>query len=124
MLFRRPLGQALLCKIPREILHADYLAVNEYCHLSLIVDNATRKLYLKPCNSDDALNMSIGLQEFLGNFQFMEPFKLVLDRGSYFAGKLLKELETRLRFTRNSQFRTLRGVMEQLKLQAGKLSRY
>lgn len=42
--------------------------------------------------------MAIELMEFLGNFQLKEEFTIVLDEGSYFAGKLAQEFSLRLRF--------------------------
>ena len=46
-ILRKALHQTPLTKIPRKILHADYLYINKSTHYLVIVDNATRKVYLK-----------------------------------------------------------------------------
>ena len=98
---RRALHQTPLTKVPRKILHADYLYINKSTHYLVIVDNATRKVYLKYTSSDDAETMAIALTEFMGNFQLLPDFEVYTDNGSYFAGRLSKHLSKLLGYSRN-----------------------
>eukprot|EP00924_Labyrinthula_sp_SR-Ha-C_P014471 augustus_masked-scaffold_95-processed-gene-0.32-mRNA-1 protein AED:0.61 eAED:0.61 QI:0/0/0/0.33/1/1/3/0/438 len=79
-----------MSKIPREIIHVDSLSVNNSCKIIVLVDNATRNVFMKVVEKEDAENMALALIEFLGNFQFENNFTLVTDNVSYFAGKLLQ----------------------------------
>ncbi len=98
---RRPLLQTPLTNVPRKFLHADYLYLKKNSHLLVIVDNATRKVFLRHTTSDTAEEMALALLEFQGNFQLIENFTLYTDNGSYFAGKLLEKLSKYLSFSRN-----------------------
>eukprot|EP00924_Labyrinthula_sp_SR-Ha-C_P010701 snap_masked-scaffold_49-processed-gene-1.43-mRNA-1 protein AED:1.00 eAED:1.00 QI:0/0/0/0/1/1/2/0/235 len=57
-----------------------------------MVDNATRKAFIKVVEKEDASNITLALIEFLGNFQLKNNFTLVTDNASYFAGKFLQTL--------------------------------
>ena len=100
-LLRRQLNQTPLTKIPRKILHADYLYINPFSHFLVIVDNATRKICLKHTRTDDAETMALALTEFLGNFQLLESFEVYTDNGSYFAGRLFEQVSKLFGFSRN-----------------------
>ncbi|NIW12711.1 MAG: DDE-type integrase/transposase/recombinase [Candidatus Thorarchaeota archaeon] len=100
-LHRRPLNLTPISRRPREILHADYLYLAKNSHLLVIVDNATRKVFLRHTITDTAEEMALALLEFLGNFQLLDQFTIYTDNGSYFASKLMGQLETYLSFSRN-----------------------
>ena len=100
-ILRRALHKTPLTKIPRKILHADYLYINKATHYLVIVDNATRKVYLKHTSSDNAETMALALTEFMGNFQLLPEFEVYTDNGSYFAGKLSEHLSKLLGYSRN-----------------------
>ena len=98
---KSPLGLTPVSKIAREYLHADFLYLNEFSHLLVIVDNATRKVFLKHCKVENAEVMALALMEFAGNFQVLPKFIVYTDNASYFAGKLMKELSKYLGFSQN-----------------------
>ena len=100
-LLRRALNETPITKIPRKILHADYLYINKHSHFLVIVDNATRKVFLKHTKTDNAQLMALALIEFMGNFQLLPEFQIYTDNGSYFASNLLANFEFRLGFSRN-----------------------
>eukprot|EP00924_Labyrinthula_sp_SR-Ha-C_P001742 snap_masked-scaffold_64-processed-gene-0.37-mRNA-1 protein AED:0.39 eAED:0.40 QI:0/0/0/1/1/1/2/0/1625 len=100
-LIRRSLNMSPLSKIPREIIHADFLYINKFTHYLVLTDNATRKIYLRHCTSDTAEIVATALLEFVGNFQLLENFTLYTDNGSYFAGRVLEEISKLLKFTRS-----------------------
>ena len=79
-LLRRALNETPITKIPRKILHADYLFINHRSHFLVIVDNATGKVFLKHTSHDSAKVMSLALIEFMGNFSFYQNFKSTLTR--------------------------------------------
>eukprot|EP00924_Labyrinthula_sp_SR-Ha-C_P000811 maker-scaffold_7-snap-gene-4.4-mRNA-1 protein AED:0.45 eAED:0.56 QI:0/0/0/1/0/0/4/0/317 len=87
-LIRRSLNMNLLSKIPREIIHVDFLYINKFTNYLVLTDNATRK----HCTSDTAEVVATALLEFVGNFQILDNFTFYTDNGSYFAGKLLEEV--------------------------------
>ena len=97
-LIRREMGQTFLTKEPRRILHLDFLFVNKFCKLLVILDNATRKTYLKMCNAEDTETVAEATTEFIGNFMLKQEFTIVTDRPAYFASKLMKDLAKRLNF--------------------------
>eukprot|EP00924_Labyrinthula_sp_SR-Ha-C_P001170 augustus_masked-scaffold_7-processed-gene-15.52-mRNA-1 protein AED:1.00 eAED:1.00 QI:0/-1/0/0/-1/1/1/0/381 len=65
-----------------------------------MVDNATRKVFMKVVEKKDVSNMALALIEFLGNFQFKNNFALVSDNVSYFAENLLQTLSEVYHFKR------------------------
>ena len=97
---RRALHETPITKIPRRILHADYLYINKASHFLVIVDNATRKVFLKHTATEDAETMALAITEFLGNFQLLPKFDIYTDNGSYFAGRLLEKVSRSLGFSR------------------------
>ena len=100
-ILRRALHQTPLTKIPRKILHADYLYINRHTHYLVIVDNATRKVFLKYTSVDNAETVALALTEFMGNFQLLPEFHVYTDNGSYFAGRLSEHLSKLLGYSRN-----------------------
>eukprot|EP00924_Labyrinthula_sp_SR-Ha-C_P013283 snap_masked-scaffold_45-processed-gene-1.3-mRNA-1 protein AED:0.73 eAED:0.74 QI:0/0/0/1/1/1/2/0/758 len=95
-LIRRSLNMSRLSRVPREIIHADFLYINKFIHYLVFTDNVTRKIYLKHCTSDTAEVVATALLEFV-----LDGFTLYTDNGSYFAGKLLEEVSRLLKFTRS-----------------------
>ena len=100
-LIRREQNLTPISRTPREIIHADYLYINVHSHYLVLVDNATRKIFLKHTTRDDAETMALAVLEFLGNFQLLDTFQIYTDNGSYFAGSLMEHLSKQLKFTRN-----------------------
>ena len=98
-LLRRALTETLITKIPRKILHTDYLYINKHSPCLVIVDYATRKVFLKHTKMDDAQVMALALIEFI--FQLLPEFQIYTDNGSYFASNLLAKFEFYLGFSRN-----------------------
>ena len=100
-LIRRELGETFATEIPRKILHLDFLHINKFSHMLVILDNATLKTYLKICDAENTENVATALMEFLGNFQLEDQFLIVTDKPSYFASKLMKKFSEILHFTQN-----------------------
>ena len=98
-LLRRPLHLTQLAKKPGGILHSDYLYINKHGYILTLVDNLTRKTYLKYAQSADAMNVIDILMEWRGNFGLNNTFMLVTDNASHFANQVLKHLTKTLRFT-------------------------
>ena len=99
-LLRRALNETPMTLIPRKILHADYLYLNKHSYYLVIVDNATRKVFLKHTVSADASTMALAIMEFLGNFQLLDTFTLYTDNGSHFSNELLEKVSAHLTFSR------------------------
>ena len=97
---RRPLHLTELARTPREILHSDFLYVDQNSgYILTILDNLTRKTYLKHCVRATAFQMVQGLLEFRGTLGLANEFLLVTDQGSHYCNILLEELSRALRFT-------------------------
>ena len=96
---RRPKEMTFLANQPNEILHSDYVYLNNHGYLLTLMDNFSGKTYLKFAESPTAKVVATALLEWRGHFSFEKDFLLVTDNGSHFANEILKKLSEYVRFS-------------------------
>ena len=96
---RRPKEMTFLARQPNEILHSDYVYLNQHGYLLTLMDNFSGKTYLKYAESPTAKIVATALMEWRGHFSFEKDFMLVTDNGSHFANEVIKKLSKYMRFS-------------------------
>jgi len=98
-LLRTPFNKTLMGKSPRDVIRMDYLKVNEYGSILVIIDTFSRKTLLHHTMKQTAEEAVKALLKWRANYLFRNQFLLITDNGAHFANRLMKKLFTKLRGT-------------------------
>ena len=96
-LLRHPREMTFLADSPNQIIHSDYLFVNEAGYILTLLDNFSSKVYLHFADAPTAGNVVQGLMRWRAHFSLQVNFMLVTDNGSHYTNGLLEEIATELR---------------------------
>ena len=79
-LLKRPKDMTFLAEEPNEILHSDYVYLNQYGYLLTLLDNFSGKVLLKHAQSPTAEVVAEAISEWRGHFSIKPHFLLVTGR--------------------------------------------